>query len=231
MNGYPLIAYTISAAYLFQSSFDKDIVASSDSDEILNIAAKYGVKHLVKRDEKTSNDTIGKIEGIKFTLNKMEEKLQKRYDYIIDLDVTSPIRKIEDIEKALEKAINEDCHVVFSVTEANRNPYFNMVEIGNDGFYHTVKKGNFTSRQQAPRVYDMNASIYVYNRKYIDDMISPMEKAKVIVMDKTVDIDDEFNFMFVEYHMKKLIEDNSYFKKIRDNIKRLYADTLRTVKE
>jgi len=196
---------------------------SLDIDNPLDFEFAEFLMKWIKRDEKTSNDTVGKIEGIKFTLNKMEEKLKKRYDYVIDLDITSPIRKVGDIEKALEKARNGDCYVVFSVTEASRNPYFNMVEIGNDGFYHTVKKGNFTSRQQAPKVYDMNASIYVYNRKYIDNMTSSIERAKVIVMDRTSDIDSEFDFMFVEYHMKKLLKNNSYFKRIRDNIKNILA--------
>lgn len=221
LNGHPLIAYTISAADLFQGDFHKDIVVSSDSPEILQVASEYGVSHLVKRDEKTSHDQAPKWAGIKFTLEEMEEKQGKKYDYIIDLDITSPIRSTADIKRAFHLAVKEDCNIVFSVTGAHRNPYFNMVELDGNGYAKLVKEGNYTARQQAPVVYDMNASIYVYKRAVMDSFTTVFNRAKVIVMERTTDIDDEFDLLFVEFLIQNLVSSGSSYKEVVDHISQL----------
>jgi len=221
LNGHPLIAYTISAADLFQGDFHKDTVVSSDSPEILQVASEYGVTHLVRRDERTTHDLAPKWAGIKFTLEEMEKKLEKQYDYIIDLDITSPIRTTADIKRALDLAVNEDCNIVFSVTGAHRNPYFNMVELDENGYAKLVKEGNYTARQQAPVVYDMNASIYVYKRAVMGNFTTVFNKAKIVFMERTTDIDDEFDLSFTEFHIKRLIASGALFKGVVDHIPKL----------
>lgn len=92
------------------------------------------------------------------------------FDYILDLDVTSPLRTLEDLKEAFnliqsdEKAVN-----LFSVSEPGRNPYFNQVEQKENGYYAQVKALdiNVLSRQAAPKVYDMNASFYFYKRCFL----------------------------------------------------------------
>ncbi|MEL7657440.1 MAG: acylneuraminate cytidylyltransferase family protein, partial [Bacillota bacterium] len=96
---------------------------------------------------------------------------------IIDLDITSPLRKVADIESALNKIIkNIDNDVVFSVVPSRRNPYFNMVENRN-GKIQKIINSNFVTRQQAPKVYDMNASIYCYRRNSLLNILdqSPLD--------------------------------------------------------
>src|SRR5690606_21774824 len=86
-----------------------------------------------------------------------------------DLDVTSPLRTIDDIQEALKILFaNEQALNLFSVSPANRNPYFNMVEQGKDGFYKLCKQGEFLTRQSSPQVFDLNASFYLYKPSFFD---------------------------------------------------------------
>ena len=94
-------------------------------------------------------------------------RLRERYkfDILVLLHVTTPLREPKDIDRCIELLIERGADNVFSVTEAHRNPYFNMVEIDADGCAHPAKEGNFHTRQSAPVVYDMNSSIYVWWRE------------------------------------------------------------------
>ncbi|MBW9276320.1 cytidylyltransferase domain-containing protein [Bacteroides fragilis] len=172
LNGQPLIGYSIAVAKEFQSVFEgTDIMLSTDSEEIIRVAGVYGLKSDYKRPEYLANDTVGKIDAIKDLVLYSESKQGQIYDYILDLDVTSPLRNLQDLKIAFdilrsdENAIN-----LFSVSEAGRSPYFNMVEQKENGYYAQVKMpdNNVFTRQSAPQVYDLNASFYFYKRSFFD---------------------------------------------------------------
>jgi CMP-N,N'-diacetyllegionaminic acid synthase len=171
LNGQPLISYSIKISKLFCNIHDSDIALSTDSDEIINVADNYGLTTAYQRPKQLSGDNAGKILVIKDLLLFEESSTSKRYDYIVDLDVTSPLRTVEDIENAFNLLVSkQDAYNIFSVSLANRNPYYNMVEIGEEGFANIVKEGAiFKSRQEAPVVYDMNASFYIYRRNFFSE--------------------------------------------------------------
>ena len=135
----------------------------------------------------------------------MEEKRlnKKSYDYILDLDVTSPLRTFVDISEAFEMLKSKpEALNIFSVNSASRNPYFNMVENNQDGFVKLVKKGGFLSRQNAPEVFEMNASIYWYRRTFFDlNTHTPVtDKSLIFQMNHICfDIDQQIDFDFMEY--------------------------------
>lgn len=170
LNGLPLIFYTIQVANQFQKNhIGTSIVLSTDSDEIAKVAEDFGLKTNYHRPDYLAGDTVGKIDAINDVLLWQEETDNCQYDYILDLDVTSPLRNLKDLTDAFEiiqkneKAIN-----LFSVSPAGRSPYFNMVEQKNNGFFSQVKQpeGLLLSRQSAPEVYDLNASFYFYKREF-----------------------------------------------------------------
>lgn len=172
LNGKPLIAYSIEIANQIKSHYTNvNIGLSTDSEEIINVAKSYGLLTDYKRPDFLASDTAGKIDAIKDLLFYTEDKKQTVYDYILDLDVTSPLRNLQDIEKAFE-IIKTDSNALnlFSVSEAGRNPYFNIVEQKENGYFSQVKKfkGELFTRQSAPKVYDMNASFYIYRREFFD---------------------------------------------------------------
>jgi CMP-N,N'-diacetyllegionaminic acid synthase len=80
---------------------------------------------------------------------------------VIDLDITSPLRTLKNIEALVDKKLNSDADLVFSVTDSRRNPYFNMVMKTEKG-YERVIKSYYNARQEAPEIFDMNASMYAY---------------------------------------------------------------------
>ena len=153
-----------------------------------------------------ASDTAGKIDTIKDILFYEEAQQNIKYDFILDLDVTSPLRNLTDIEKAF-KIIqsNEDAKTLFSVNDAARNPYFNMVEENKNGFYSLVKTnpdGSLLTRQSAPKVYDLNASFYWYKRSFFDsETKSPItDQSLVYIMDHICfDLDHPIDFLFMEY--------------------------------
>ena len=135
LNGKPLIGYTIDIAKRFQEKHGNvEIALSTDSDEIIKVAEECGLHSDYKRPEALSGDTVGKIDAINDFVLYTEKTKGIKYDYVLDMDVTSPLRTLEDLEEAFE-LMNADPNAVnlFSVSEAGRNPYFNQVEQKENG--------------------------------------------------------------------------------------------------
>lgn len=173
LNGKPLIYYSLDTAKRFAALMGfGDIILSTDDAEIKKTVDNLGfpVDTSYTRPDFLASDTAGKIDAINDVLQYAASTNGKHYDYVIDLDVTSPLRTVEDLQKALQVLqAQPDAYNIFSVSPANRNPYFNMVEAGENGFFNTCKKGAFLTRQSAPKVYDMNASFYIYTASFFND--------------------------------------------------------------
>ncbi len=207
VGGRPLLAYSADIAKKFASEWGADVVLSTDSEEIRTIGKAEGIFAEYERPEHLANDTIGKVEAIKDVVEYMERHLKKNYDVIIDLDVTSPIRTVADIEKCVEiLKSDKNALTVFSVNPCGRNPYFNMVEQKDNGYYNVVCQGKFDSRQSAPRVYDMNASIYAYRREALEreNPRAVTERSLIFPMNHICfDLDEPEDFEYFEYLMEK----------------------------
>ena len=209
LNGKPLIYYTIQVAKQFQQRFENiEVVLSTDSEEIAKVAEEFGLISDYRRPETLAGDTIGKIDAIKDVLLWKENTNNCQYDYILDMDVTSPLRNLQDLKDAFEiiqkndKAIN-----LFSVSLANKNPYFNMVEQKENGFFAQVKqqKGLVLTRQSAPKVYDMNASFYFYKRAFFDLGYKGAITDKSIIYvvpHSCFDLDHPIDFEIISYLME-----------------------------
>lgn len=166
VGGHPLIYYTIKSAKAYIERHGGELVLSTDSEKIREVARGCGLDIEYVRPDYLANDTCGKPDAIKDALLWAEKRYEKRYDMVLDLDVTSPIRTLEDIEQCVKiMEDNPEALTVFSVNPCARNPYFCMVEKKDSGFYREVKDGKFTTRQGSPKCYDMNGSIYVYSRE------------------------------------------------------------------
>tara|TARA_X000000950_G_C13468910_1_gene478997 strand:- start:158 stop:595 length:438 start_codon:yes stop_codon:yes gene_type:complete len=138
----------------------------------------------------------------------MEITNKIKYDYIIDLDVTSPLRTIKDLLDSIEiLKKNKNAYNIFSVSEPNHNPYFDMVEKKENGFFNLVKsEGDYFSRQKSPKVYDMNASIYVFTRKFFELKFKTQitNKSLIYKMDHVCfEIDNPIEMEFLDFLIKK----------------------------
>jgi len=203
INGKPLIAYTIEQAK--KSGLFEHVVISTDSDEIADVAKKYGGEVFFKRASELSHDKAAKIPVIRDALLRSEEYFGNKFDYVVDLDATSPLREVDDILKAFEVFKTKGYDNLFSVTSSHRSPYFNMIEVV-DGKVKLVKPSSFIRRQDVPETYDMNASIYIWKRDVLlnNDTLF-LENTGIYVMPKerSFDIDDEIDFKIVEFLLKE----------------------------
>lgn len=202
INGKPLIAYSIDTATKFSKVHSAHIALSTDSVDIKKTAEQFGLKTEYIRPDEMATDSAGKLPVIKDLLSYQEKIHNCRYDFVIDLDITSPLRTVNDIETALQLLINNKEAVnIFSVSKAHRNPYFNMVEEQPDGFYNLVKTGNFKTRQSSPKVYDLNASFYIFKRHFFDTYTTAITPKSIIydVPHTCFDLDEPLDFDFLEF--------------------------------
>lgn len=209
--GKPLIEYTINTAKQLAEKLGSKITVSTDDDAIKLAAEHVGVLTSYTRPKYLATDSAGKADTIKDLLLYEESLVNIKYDYILDLDVTSPLRTLEDLERSFEiLKNNKEALNLFSVNAAARNPYFNMVEQNNNGFYSLVKTnpdGSIMTRQSAPKVYDMNASFYWYRRSFFESNFKSAitNKSLIYKMNHTCfDLDHPIDFLFMEY----LLENN-----------------------
>lgn len=203
VGGRPLIAYSIETAKKLAPEFGADIELSTDSDEIRRVAAECGLDSSYRRPDFLANDTCGKPEAIRDVMLYAEKRYGRRYDYVVDLDVTSPIRTPEDVRECIRMIeANPEALTIFSVSPCARNPYFCQVEDKGEGFFGVVCDGIFKSRQESPKVYDMNGSIYVYRREALDRDLPRAVTPRSIVYEMPhicFDLDEPEDYDYLTY--------------------------------
>lgn len=223
--GKYLAYFSVSAIDLYldrHPEIDADIVVNSDSRELLELAADNGMRTVerIERDESLSGDTIGKIAVIYDCLSKMEKRKSVHYDMVVDLDITSPLRTVDDLEKVIEVQSEKKADVTTTVAAARRNPYFNQVKRTERGMKKVIES-NFTARQQAPEIFDMNASIYAYKPEYLKSGKGVLDGyCEMVEMYDTgiLDLDHENDFELMEVVAKYLINKYEKFGEIYNNI-------------
>jgi CMP-N,N'-diacetyllegionaminic acid synthase len=224
--GYPLPFYSLSAIDLFTDKNKQhkcDIVLNTDSHDLIELVTnrfKYTI-HVIKRDPKLGEDNTPKVQVIQNSYQIMKNRMNYDYDMVIDLDITSPLRTLENLELLIEKKEKSDADIVFSVTDSRRNPYFNMVKNTVNG-YERVIQSDFNTRQEAPEIFDMNASMYAYSPGFLMSGKGIFDvKCDVIKMIDTavLDIDHESDFELMEVIADYLYTKISELKNVRDNIK------------
>jgi CMP-N,N'-diacetyllegionaminic acid synthase len=204
INGKPLISYTIETAKAFAIRHGNVVIGlSTDSEAIKCVAADYGLHTHYLRPSELATDTSGKIDVIHDLMKYHEECNRLNFDYILDMDVTAPLRNVADLEAAMKQLrANSEAYNIISVSPASRNPYFNMVEDSGDGYVRVVKDaGMFLSRQSAPKVYDMNASFCIFRRSYFNSgqkRSTTNKSLAYIVPHLCFDLDELHDFKIME---------------------------------
>jgi CMP-N,N'-diacetyllegionaminic acid synthase len=195
--GKPLIAHTIEQA-LMQPQIDR-VFVSTDSPEIAAVASKAGAEVPFLRPAALATHTAAKLPVIEHLVTWVVAHVGP-VGRIVDLDPTSPLRESSDIAACLE-LLDDDTDVVITGYDAPKNPYFNMVEPTSDGFMQLVKTipGGVVSRQTAPPVYAMNASIYCWHHHSLSKGLwQGRTRLHVMPRERSIDIDDPIDFQLVE---------------------------------
>ena len=206
LNGIPLMGYSIKHAQAFAKETQADIALSTEDDAIVAVAAEYGLQTDYRRPKELATDSAGKLPVIRDVVMD-SEKNGKKYDLILDLDVTSPMRTLEDLREATEMLMkNVNALNIFSVNPARRHPSFNMVRLSADGFAELIDRPTkqIESRQEAPKVFDLNASFYFYKRAFFDrDPLTLIDHSLLFEMQHPCfDLDEPVDFEFLEFLVK-----------------------------
>lgn len=201
--GKPLIAYSIEAGK--KSKYIDEIVVSTDSNIIKEVAEKYGAKVPFLRPEALSDDSAKSIDlvlhAIDFYINS-----NVHFDYVILLQPTSPLRTFEQVDEAIEKLLQSNENSLVSVSEANENPVLMRSIVGGKLKEVISFKGGNLRRQDLPTFYIFNGALYInsvemllHNKNFIDENTIPY----VMSRESSVDIDTTLDAKLVEYIIKE----------------------------
>jgi CMP-N,N'-diacetyllegionaminic acid synthase len=201
--GRPLIAHTLQQAK-DSGCFDA-IAVSSDSAAILDVALKHGAHELIERPPELATDTAPKVPAIQHCVRAFEERRGCHVDFVVDLDASAPLRQAVHIREALKLLRTSEADNVITAVPARRSPYFNLVELDPTGWARlskTLPSGGPVRRQDGPKCFDMNASIYGWRRDTLlggSSVFLPKTALYVMPEETVYDIDSEFDFQLVEF--------------------------------
>lgn len=206
--GRPLIAWTLTQAS--DSGLFDLIAVSSDSAEILAAARAHGAGLAVERPAVLATDRADKVGAILHALEAAETAAGQRFDVVVDLDVTAPLRLADDIRGAVALLEESGVSNVITGCPARRSPYFNLVEARPDGSVGLSKPTDppVRRRQDAPACYDMNAAIYVWRRDALVErpgVFYPDTRLFEMPEDRSHDIDSELDLALVEVLMQRMM--------------------------
>jgi N-acylneuraminate cytidylyltransferase len=201
--GKPIIAYSIEAA--IKSEIFDEVMVSTDSNEIADIAKKYGANVPFLRSEKSADDYSPLIDVIKEVIDNYKEK-GSVFDYACMILPTAPFVNEEKLIKANEILLEKDVDSVFTVTEYSF-PIQRSLKIEN-GYLKMRWPENMNTRSQdlektyhdAGQFYFFQAEeLYKQNKLY-------MEKSKSIILNnlEVQDIDTETDWKLAEVKYKVL---------------------------
>lgn len=201
LAGIPLVAHSIRSAR--QASAIDYIYVSTDDIEIAAVARDWGAE-VIERPAELATDTAPEWLAWRHAIAEAQRRTGS-FDTFLSLPPTSPLRAVEDIERCLD-ALQPGVDMVITVTPASRNPYFNMVTRGPDGFSRLCCEGNaHTRRQDAPAVYDMTTVAYVARPSFVlnnDRLFAGTVHSVVVPRARAVDIDDALDFQWCELLME-----------------------------
>lgn len=202
LGGVPLIGYSVKVAR--ELADDSDICVSTDDPEIAATVENMGLKVPFLRPAELATDKSGTYEVLLHALDFYGSR-GIGYDTLVLLQPTSPFRRVDDVRRAMA-LYTPDVDMVVTVKEAASNPYYNCYETDADGFLHISKgEGNYTRRQDAPKVWEYNGAVYVINTRSLRQMpLGQFRRRVMCEMDarRSVDLDTEIDWLVAE----KLIE-------------------------
>ncbi len=200
--GKPLITWAIEHAHAAKGI--RRVIVSTDSDEIAEVAVKYGAETPFKRPSFLAKDDSPEWLSWQHALEFVRSDEGSFPDAMVSVPVTAPLRQPEDIERCLERFYEKDADVVITVTDAHRNPFFNMVTMSSNGFAELVipPSSGISRRQDAPEILDMTTVAYVADPEFVmtqKSIFAGRVKAVRVPIERSIDIDSLLDFEMAEF--------------------------------
>lgn len=204
--GKPLIAWSIKAG--LGSQYIDEVMVTTDSQEIAGVARTFGASVPFLRPDELASDTATSFDVIKHAINFYENELNKRFDYIVLLEPTSPLRDKDDIDQSIEQLLSSPqafAIVGISKTES-QNPAFLVKKNSNN-----ILVGYENQNMKVLRRQDINDVYFFEGSVYISDTETLLSKKTFyhehtlgyeVPKWKSLEIDDLDDFVMVEALMK-----------------------------
>ncbi len=197
--GKPLIFYTISEAQ--KSKYIDRYIVSTDSKKIQTISKKYGAETPFLRPKYLSSDTASSVAALKHTIKWTEKDANIRYDIILELMCTNPLKKSKDIDSVIEKIINTKADSVIAVHRLEDHHPIRIKKIINDKIVNFCLKEKHETRRQdlKPKAYIRSGSIYALQRDHI--MIenlrygSKNSRPYILPESRAINVDNNIDFI------------------------------------
>jgi N-acylneuraminate cytidylyltransferase/CMP-N,N'-diacetyllegionaminic acid synthase len=207
LAGRPLIAHTIACARACRAL--THVVVSTDDEVIAAAARQYGADVPFIRPAYLARDDSSKWDVFRHLVETWEQMTGRRVSVLADLDIGVPLRLPIDVTNCLERLAATDADVVVTAYEAERNPYFNMVELEAGGLARIVKTPAtpIAARQMAPVVFSLSPAVYAIRRDALwayEHWSQARVRVHAIPRERAVDIDTESDFRFVEFLSRTL---------------------------
>jgi CMP-N-acetylneuraminic acid synthetase len=202
----PLIAYTIAAAQ--QSKTLTHFLLSSDDEEIIAVAKHYGAPVPFIRPAELASDIAPTLPVVQHAIRFMEASEGIKFDYVVLLQPTTPMRRSEDIDAAVEKLIRTGADSVVSVCDVEAYHPARMRQIVDDRLVELPIKEprEMARRQDLPPVYIRNGAIYAVRRDLIieqNSMIGAVSRPYVMPVERSVNIDSPLDLLLAQHLMRE----------------------------
>lgn len=201
INGTPLVVKAMNIAK--QIVDNKDIYLSSDSLKYKKIADANFI-NFIKRPKNLATSKSPEILSWKHAINFLKKK-KINFNTFVSLPSTAPLRKKNDVKKAIEK-LTKNSDIVLTASDSTRNPYFNMVKKNKNHFYDLViKHKKIFRRQDAPKTYDLNTVAFVSKPNFILKAKSIFDgnvSISLVPIERSLDIDNKFDIKLAKLLMK-----------------------------
>ena len=197
VGGRSLLVRAIDTAHA--AGIDR-VIVSTDSEDIAAAARAAGAEVPFIRPSELSSDRAPEWLVWRHAIGWMTQNLGALPDALAVVPTVSPLRAPADVRTCLALFERERPDVVITVTEARRNPWFNMVTIGTDGQAKLVNHpvGRIARRQDAPAVYDMATVAYVVRPQFVieaESLFAGIVRAVVVPPERAIDIDEPFDLV------------------------------------
>ena len=198
LNGKPLFLWTLEQ--LLRLEYISGVIVSTDNADAYKTSVDLGALDIGIRSKDLSGDNIAKLDVWKDSARRYLD-LGYDFDAMLDLDCTSPLRTEEDISGVLEKFIATQREISLAITQARKNPYFNLLEESADGFLKISKgDGHVFARQSAPDVYEHVSSIYVISKDFLlngERLYDARMTGYEIPYERSFDIDSDTDWQII----------------------------------
>jgi CMP-N-acetylneuraminic acid synthetase len=203
--GKPLIGWAIEHARKVPRI--QRVIVSTDCQQIADVSMNFGALVPFLRPIELAGDDSPEWLAWRHALDHMRGLDGKYPDAMVSVPTTSPLRSPEDLENCLNEFDKGGADAVITMTEANRNPFFNMVKRDLDGFVGLIlpPNGRVSRRQDAPECYDMATVAYVLDPHFVMSCGSLFEgrmRGVLVPKNRAIDIDSQLDFQIAEILMK-----------------------------